>query len=289
MTPTNDTFEDRLLDALLDRFDNLAYQTPAATRSVERRAGRRLYAIPLAGLAIGATAASLSLVEIDGSTAAHRPGPGLGSQPASSSYALSAWTARPTSANPAQTSAAEAHCSASAGQPGAGQTASGDKQGPTLGGGAWSSVIVDTRGNLTLALYSDGSATMACLASPSFVWLNPIDSSPSQLLTETTARLDEVTIRGGAGDVYTIAVGRAGSAVTGVQLQRVDGSAVTATVSDGRFIAWWPEREGVTALSVTTSNGTQDYPVDHRFAQSNAQPTNKTVRSLPDQPTNKAS
>ncbi len=289
MTPTADTFEDRLLDALLDRFDNLASQPPAAIAPVQRRASLRRYAVPLAGLAIGATAASLAFVEIGGLTAANHVGPAPKVQPATSAYALAAWTARPTSANPAQISAAESHCSPSVGQVGAAQPAAGDKQGPTLAGGPWSPVIIDTRGDLTLALYSgDGTATMACLASPSIVWLNPIDTSGERPVTDNTASLDEVTVRGVASDLYTIAVGRTGAAVTGVGLQRVDGSEVTATVSNGRFIAWWPESEGVKALSVTTNNGTQDYPVDQRFARSGPQPTNKAVRSLSDQPNNKA-
>jgi hypothetical protein len=129
---------------------------------------------------------------------------------------------------------------------------------------------------------------MACLAGPSFVWLNPVDSGEKRPVTDSTASLGEVTIRGAAGDVYTIAVGRTGSAVTGVGLQRVDCSEVTATVSNGRFIAWWPQSEGVKALSVTTHTETQAYPVDRRFARSGPQPTNKTVRSLSSQPNNKA-
>jgi hypothetical protein len=282
MTPTADTFEDRLLDALLDRFDNLASQPPAAIASVQRRASMRRYAVPLAGLAIGATAASLALVETGGPPAANHVGPAPKVQPATSAYALAAWTARPTSADPAQISAAEAHCAPSLGQVGAAQPVPADKQGPTLPGGPWSPVIIDTRGNLTLALYSgDGTATMACLAGPSFVWLNPVATSSEQPVTDNTASLDEVTVRGAAGDVYTIAVGRSGSAVTGVGLQRVDGSVVTATVRNGRFLAWWPESEGVKALSVTTNTGTHDYPVDQHFAQSNPQPTNKTVHHLP--------
>jgi hypothetical protein len=68
----------------------------------------------------------------------------------------------------------------------------------------------------------------------------------------------------------------------------VDGSVVTATVSDGRLLAWWPESEGVKALSVTTNTRTQDFPVDQRFARSDPQPNNKTVRSIPVQPNNKA-
>ena len=279
MTPTADTFEDRLLDALLDRFDNLAPRPSTAIAPLRRRASIRRYAVPLAGLAISATAASLAFVDVGGPIAAHHGGLAPTAQPATPAYALAAWTARPTAASAAQTSAAESHCS---------QPAPADKQGPTLAGGPWSPVVIDTRGDLTLALYSgDGTAAMACLASPSFVWLNPIDSSGEQPVMDNTASLDEVTIRGAAGDTYTIAVGRAGSAVTGVGLQRVDGSVVTATLSKGRFIAWWPEGQGVKALSVTTNSGSQEYPVDEHFTQSAPQPTNKAVRSLPDQGNNK--
>jgi hypothetical protein len=149
-------------------------------------------------------------------------------------------------------------------------------------------VLVDTRGDLTLGLYSNGTATVACLAGPSFVWLNSVDAGGEAPVTDNTASLDKVTIRGATGDVYTIAVGRTGSAVTGVGLQRLDGSVVTATVSNGRFIAWWPESEGVRGISVTTDTGTQHYPVNQDFARSGPQPANKTVRSFTGRPANKA-
>jgi hypothetical protein len=57
MTPTAATLEDRLLDALLDRFDNLSLQPPAAIASGQRRAGIGRYAVPLTGLAFAATTA----------------------------------------------------------------------------------------------------------------------------------------------------------------------------------------------------------------------------------------
>ena len=279
MTPT-DTFEDRLLDALLDRFDNLGYQPEATIAAMpRRRPGLPRYAVPLAGLAIGATAATLTLalVETGGPAAAKHLETTPKVPTTASSYALAAWTARPTPAAAAQISTAEAHCLPSGGPAG---SASGDKAGPTLAGGPWSPVIVDTRGDLTLEVYSDGTSSLACLTSPTFVWLNPVVNSDGPPVTDNTASLDEVTIRGSAGDLYTIAIGRTGSAVTGVGLLRVDGSEVTATVSDDRFVAWWPEGEGVTALSVTTPSGTQEYPVAPHFAQSDPQPTNRTVRSL---------
>ena len=98
----------------------------------------------------------------------------------------------------------------------------------------------------------------------------------------------KVSIRQVAGDLYTVALGRTGSAVNGVGVQRVDGSVVTATVGNGRFIAWWPQVEGVEALSITTNTGTQNVPVDQRFNRSGPQPNNKTFDPSSDQPTNKS-
>lgn len=209
-------------------------------------------------------------------------GPASKAQRGTSGYALAAWRARPTAADPAQVTAAETRCSDSGSGIGAAQPASGAKQGPTLPGGPWAPVLVDTRGDLTLTLYSgEGTATMACLAGPTFVWLNPVDTSSRPPVTANTASLDEVTTRSAANDTFTIAIGRSGSAVTAVGLQRVDGSDVTATVGNGRFLAWWPGSEGVKALSVTTNTGTEDYPVAQNFARSGPQPANKTVRDLP--------
>jgi hypothetical protein len=277
MTATADTYEDRLLDALLDRFDTLAFQPPTEI-AAPRRPSTRRYGIPLAGLAAAATAASLTFIEMGGTT------PVKHVESSAPAYALATWTARPTSADPAQISAAEAHCS-----PGGTQPAPGDKQGPVPSGGPWSPVLVDTRGDLTMALYSNGAETMACLASPSVIQLSPIDTTGEPPVTDNTASLDKVTFGKVAGDVYTVAVGRTGSSVTSVGLHLVDGSEVTATVGNGHFIAWWPEGTGVKGLSVTTNTGTQNYPVDRRFALPGSQPTNKAVRVLGDHPSNKSS
>ncbi|MGD0592197.1 MAG: hypothetical protein ABSB54_00795 [Acidimicrobiales bacterium] len=152
--------------------------------------------------------------------------------------------------------------------------------GPSEPGGPWSLDLVDTRGDLTLTLYSDATETMACLDSPSFVQIITVSGTGAPAVADNSATLDYLRIREASGDMYTVAMGRSGSAVSGVGLQRVDGSDVAATVGDGHFVAWWPEAEGVSALSVTTASGTQSYPVDRRFAQSSPQPTNKAVRKL---------
>jgi hypothetical protein len=119
---------------------------------------------------------------------------------------------------------------------------------------------------------------MACLESPSFVSLITVSGTGAPAVSDNSATLDYLRIREASGDMYTVAMGRIGSAVSGVGLQRSDGSVVAATVGDGHFVAWWPESEGVSDLSVTTPSGTQSYPVDPRFAQSSPQPTNTAIR-----------
>lgn len=268
MTTTADTFEERLLDALLERFDTLGPRPDVSPAPAPQRAIRR-YALPVGCLAAATTVASLSIVEMGGAA------PTKHARSATPTYALASWTARPTSAGRVQVVQAESLCSSSLDQTGA--SAPGQKQGPPLTGGPWKAAVVDTRGDLTLVLYSDGPGSMACLSDSSFVWLNALDTTGEAPVADNGASLDWVSTRGAAGDVYTIAAGRTGSEVTGVGLVRADGSEVTATVNAGRFLAWWPRDEGVKSLSVTTDTGTQSYPVAARFARSGPQPTNRVV------------
>ena len=120
--------------------------------------------------------------------------------------------------------------------------------GPSEPGGPWSLDLVDTRGDLTLTLYSDATETMACLDSPSFVQIITVSGTGAPAVADNSATLDYLRIREASGDMYTVAMGRSGSAVSGVGLQRVDGSDVAATVGDGHFVAWWPEAEGVSTV-----------------------------------------
>jgi hypothetical protein len=132
-----------------------------------------------------------------------------------------------------------------------------------------------------LTLYSDSTQTMACLDGPTFVQIITVSGTGAPAVGDDSATLDYLRIREASGDAYTVVMGRSGSAVNGVRLQRVDGSDVAATVGDGHFVAWWPKAEGVTGLSVTTATGTRRYPVESRFSESSPQPDNKIVRDLP--------
>jgi hypothetical protein len=270
MTATTDTFEDRLHDALLERFEGACRPLSIGPR----RALAPRYVIPVAGLVAAATAASLTLVEFGGKSPS-RPvessNPGL---------ALASWTAHPTAAAPTQVSAAEDYCLVAFGQS-PGSPSDTTKAGPLQSDGPWTADAVDTRGDLTLALFSDSTQTVACLSGPTFVWLDPLYTGAGAPVGSGAAGLDKVIVRQVPGAVYTVAVGVAGTAVTGVGLKRVDGSQVTATIGDGHFLAWWPDGMGVKGLEVTTTAGTQDQPVAPSFARSAPQPTNRTFHDLP--------
>jgi len=273
MTAPVDTFEDRLLDALLERFDDLTHTPTPRLGAVPARLRMRRYGLPVGALAAVAAAATVVL---------EMGGPGA---PAPSSHSvggnvLAAWTAQPTAADHSQVSAAENGCSATFDQSGSTQSDSAGKSGPPLPGGPWQPALVDTRGDLTLALYSNGSDWMACLEDPSFVVLSPLGTTGQTPVAEGSAVLDMMSNRGASGEPFTVAVGRSGSAVTGVGLQRTDGSLVTGTVGDGHFIAWWPGGDGVEALSVTTNAGTQTDSVDPGFDRTGPPPGNRTVRLL---------
>ena len=231
-------------------------------------------------LAMESEAATSPVLEPGGSApATHVGSTSNRAQSATSASALAAWTAQPTPAGQTQIAAAENNCAANFGQAGASQPAPGQKVGPSEPGGPWSLDLVDTRGDLTLTLYSDATQTMACLDSPSFVQIITVSGTGAPAVADNSATLDYLRIREASGDMYTVAMGWSGSAVSGVGLQRVDGSDVAATVGDGHFVAWWPEAEGVSALSVTTASGTQSYPVDRSFAQSSPSRTTRQFAS----------
>ena len=223
MTPITSSFEDRLLDALLDRFDTMAHQPAAPPASSPRRAGIRRGIVVVGCL--GAAVSLIVVLEPGGSApATHVGSTSDRAQSATSAYALAAWTAQPTPAGQTQIAAAENNCAASFGQAAASQPAPGQKVGPPEAGGPWSPDLVDTRGDLTLTLYSDATQTMACLDSPSFVSIITVSGTGAPAVADNSATLDYLRIREASGDAYTVAMGRSGSAVSGVGLQRVDGS-----------------------------------------------------------------
>lgn len=273
MTPTTDTFEDRLHDALLDRFDALSYQPSSFAVPARRRSRARRLALPVGALAAAVSVAVL-ILDLGGDA------PTSTGQTRAPALALAAWTSQPTAANQGETSGAEAQCSAALNSPGSQGGPSDKTSPPPPPGGPWNPVLVDTRADLTLALYSNGTTWIACLDTPSFIQVNAFGTNSEGVVPDSSATLDKLSTKGMSGSVYTVAIGSAGSSVTGVVLQRTDGSAVTATLGHGHYIAWWPGTVGVTALSVSTEKGTQTTPVDQRFAQPD-QPGNRTVHDVP--------
>ena len=132
MTPITSSFEDRLLDALLDRYDTMAHQAAAPPASFPRRAGIRRGIVVVGSL--GAAVSLILVLEPGGSSPANHVGSTSDrAQSATPAYALAAWTAQPTAAGQTQIAAAENNCSANFGC-GRGLPASAGAEGGTTGG-----------------------------------------------------------------------------------------------------------------------------------------------------------
>jgi hypothetical protein len=74
------------------------------------------------------------------------------------------------------------------------------------------------------------------------------------LSASTTVANEAATWNPASGD--TVALGQAGSAVTGVTLSLSDGTQVVTTVGNGYFTAWWPSDATMLSADVTTAQGT---------------------------------
>lgn len=284
MTPIANSFEDRLLDALLDRFDTLAAVPATRPATTPPRGVIRRYGVPVGCLAVAATV-MVAVLEAGGpAPTTHVGSPSKQRGPVTATQALAAWTQRPATADPAQISVAENSCAGSFGQTDTSQPQPGGKVGPVEPGGPWTPALNDTRGDITLTLYGDGARWMTCLVTPSYVKISTVSGTATPAVTNDAATLDFASIGDVSGDAYTVAVGQTGSAVTGVDLNLADGTDVTATVGNGHFLAWWPQGVGVDSLTVATDSGTQTYPVAQRFQHPDPQTPNTAVRQLPAQP-----
>jgi hypothetical protein len=217
---------------------------------------------PLTISALGAasgTAAVVSVVVVGGSQAA-----------------FAGWSAKPTAPTDAQSAATQDNCQARlATLPGA------------AGQGSWSQVMTDVRGPYTFAIYENGSSLGSCFTGPSFTSVSFTSgntsgggmsvsgsSSGSGTGGESSSSMGVQSPGGGiehlavnhlslAGNgAYTVVDGRLESTVSAVTLVLSDGQDVTATTSNGWFVAWWPGNQDVTAAQITTAAGKATEPLD---------------------------
>jgi len=194
-----------------------------------------------------------------------------GAQPA-----FAGWTASPTPASGTAATAADAACQA--------------KLASQLGsGGGWTPVTSDVRGPFTVVIFQDGSSSATCFIGPSFTVLSESSGSHGSESVSGSAEGEALgqalgAVNGGSivvggtasGDIqhmtvahldsasdgpYTLAEGQIQSGVTGVTLDRSDGTDVQASTGGGWFVAWWPGSQDVTSAVITTPSGTSNQPV----------------------------
>jgi len=158
--------------------------------------------------------------------------------------AFAGWSPTPTTPPRAQLAAAETYCAASIPDP------------------RLPLKLTDTRGPFTFEVFSDGSSNDFCTTGPSFRnasgWRTspPITVAPGQLFLWAEHTSTE------SGQPYTSLIAQTGTGVSAANLTLDDGTTVTATVSNGWAVAWWPGSHQLTLAQLTTASGTntQTFP-----------------------------
>lgn len=163
--------------------------------------------------------------------------------------AFAGWSAAPTTPSPGQTQTAEGACAARL-------------QSVGSANGSLSPALVDTRGPFTLVIFADSTSIASCVNGPSFTSIQPNEPLPGPTPPPDDLVLGHASFTARAGSPYGLIDGSVGTDVTAVALNLSDGSTVIATVTNGRFAAWWPGTTGIATVSVTSPGGTTTGPLD---------------------------
>ncbi|PWJ51803.1 hypothetical protein SAMN06264364_12081 [Quadrisphaera granulorum] len=156
--------------------------------------------------------------------------------------AFASWTPDPTPLTAAEAASWEADCLAVASRRPPGDDT--PAPGPQIAG------VAETRGLFTAMVAVTPQGVASCLSSDPRTRpgvpldrIGPSAWSPSDNLAAPPE--DGVTVGGGLssrdeGGTFTLVMGRAGAAVTGVVVTDDRGQRVAATLGSGYFVAWWP-------------------------------------------------
>jgi hypothetical protein len=237
----NDLLEPVLRDTFEKRAQQLDPDVRRRLMAVDYRPrARRIAILPVLGAAgLAGVAVAMALIFT------------LGSSPPPAS-AFAGWSPTPTPARPGQAAVAIARCRL--GRP----------------------VLIDTRGPFTAAVYAKPKAQSAgstvtsvppqsslkpavgsCFYGPNF---SSAATSGSALARVHSGQIQVAaqTVSGGSENA-TVLDGRVGAGVTGVGIRLSDSRTVTATVSHGWYLAWWPGTPHATAAEITTRGRTQAF------------------------------
>jgi hypothetical protein len=216
-----------LSEAIRRAFSHYSLERPVAELldHPPRRRGSRS-GLAVRGLAVGGLAAVAMLL------VALWPGDGqdtaLGPVPAG---AFASWTPRPQRADSDSLADAVARC---------------NRADP--GGAELPVAATERRGGYTLVFRTDGARRAVCIAGPQNQLLSlpaPPKLAAGEAPPEQPNRfpIEEVVFpgpRNPLAEQVGIVVGRVGADVRAVEIRPDDGVTVTATVSRGYFVAWWP-------------------------------------------------
>lgn len=216
-----DQLEHRLREALSQRAAERDPDSIARLRAVDYHPRRsRLRRLPALGaLSLGGAAAAIGGFTVFGSSAAP---------------AFAGWRAAPTTPAPGQLAQAASACGQGLGNP----------------------VITDSRGPYTASIYANSTTTDVCLTGNGVSLSARSRSAAPSSVAAGQIQPGGLGTRDTADDSLTLVDGRIGSGVTGVTVERTDGSSVQATVENGWYLAWWPGTVGPTKAEVTTASGT---------------------------------
>jgi hypothetical protein len=216
-----------LSEAIRRAFSHYSLERPVAELldHPPRRRGSRS-GLAVRGLAVGGLAAVAMLL------VALWPGDGqdtaLGPVPAG---AFASWTPRPQRADSDSLADAVARCNRA-----------------DAGGAELPVAATERRGGYTLVFRTDGARRAVCIAGPQNQLLSlpaPPKLAAGEAPPEQPNRfpIEEVVFpgpRNPLSEQVGIVVGRVGAEVRAVEIRPDDGVTITATVSRGYFVAWWP-------------------------------------------------
>jgi hypothetical protein len=232
--------EDAMLAAVFAAASEEA--APGAAASVPSIPPRRPKRAALIGVCVAAVGVVALAVDLIGS---------------GSPSALAAWTTTTTTPPASQLRAAQSACERFYGR---GNRLLPPEISEQLPGSLPPLAMIDSRGPFEMLVYAGTTGEAVCLWDSSGVIgvSAGISSGNAGTLPPTSdhsigvPRVGFDRLRRSA---LTYAYGHAGTSVSGITLNLVDGVRVQATVENGFYAAWWPSKTDVTAATVTTSQG----------------------------------
>lgn len=113
----------------------------------------------------------------------------------------------------------------------------------------------DQRGRVALAFFTDGRTYASCVVTgdsdggATALSIGTIDGERSGALRVLSNMSHE-----GEPPLRTV-IGDVAPAVSNVAIQREDGVTISATVTNGYFLAWWPTGDGITGITAHDEQG----------------------------------